>query len=94
LFIISAESLGYFKFYKNTLHLYGMEKKAFRSQLFRRQIEVYEPDYWPIVHAETLYRIKDLEIKKCSCFKCMQDLDRLNDYLNKLMSHSQEPIKK
>ena len=71
-----------------------MEKKAFQSQLFRRQINIYETDYWPIVHAETLYRIKDLEIKQCSCFKCCQDLDRLNEYLKRLMSHSQLPIKK
>lgn len=71
-----------------------MEKKSFNSQLFRRQINAHEPDYWPIVHAETLYRIKDLEIKKCSCFKCMQDLDRLNEYLNKLMSHPPVPINK
>jgi hypothetical protein len=71
-----------------------MRKKEFQSQLFRRKINVYELDYWPIVHAETLYRIKDLEIKKCSCFKCIQDLDRLNEYLKRLMSHSQTPIKK
>lgn len=72
--------------------MYSMEKKEFQSQLFRRKINVYEQDYWPLVHAETLYRIKDLEIKKCPCFKCMQDLDRLNEYLKKLMSHSQGPI--
>jgi len=70
-----------------------MEKKEFQSQLFRRKINVYEPDYCPIVHAETLYRIKDLEIKKCSCFKCIQDLDRLNEFLNKLMSLSPTPLK-
>jgi len=48
-----------------------MEKKAFRSQLFRRKIDVYESDYWSIVWAETLFRIDDLEFRKCTCFKCL-----------------------
>ena len=70
-----------------------MVKKAFHSQLFRRKIEVSEPDYWAIVYAETLYRIKDLEIQNCSCMKCNQDLDKLNDFLTRLRSHSPIPLK-
>jgi hypothetical protein len=63
-----------------------MNKKTFHSQLFKRQVEVTEQDYWPIVKAETLFRIKDLEIRNCSCFKCKQDLEKLNEFLAKLLT--------
>jgi len=71
-----------------------MEKKEFQSQLFRRKINIYEPDYWPLVHAETLYRIKDLVIKQCSCFKCCQDLEKYKDFLTRLRSASVLPQNK
>lgn len=61
-----------------------MKKKDFHSQLFKRQIHVLDPDYWPIVRAETLFRINDLEIRNCSCFKCKQDLENLKDFWEKL----------
>jgi len=70
-----------------------MKKKAFYSQLFRRDISVNDKDYWSVVYAETLYRIKELEVKNCSCMDCNQDLDKLNNYLNVLRTHSQTPIK-
>ena len=65
-----------------------MEKKSFQSQLFRRKIEVSEQDYWPIVYSETLFRIDDLEFRKCSCFKCTTDLENYKDLLTRLRSAS------
>lgn len=64
-----------------------MKKKDFHSQLFKRQIQITNPDYWSIVKAETLFRIKELEIKNCSCFKCKQDLEKLNKFLTKLLTN-------
>ena len=71
-----------------------MEKKSFQSQLFRRKIEVCEKDYWSIVFAETLFRIDDLEIRKCTCFKCSQDLEKYKNYLTLLRSASVLPQNK
>ena len=39
-----------FTFELNAIHLYSMVKKEFQSQLFRRKIEVSEPDYWSMVY--------------------------------------------
>ena len=50
-----------------------MEKKAFHSQLFRRKIEVSEPDYWMYLYAEALYRLKQLEDLNCPCGNCFGD---------------------
>ena len=77
-----------------TIHLYSMEKKAFHSQLFRRIIEVSDPDYWAIVHGETIFRIYDLEVRKCTCFKCIQDLEKYKDFLTRLRSASVLPQNK
>ncbi len=71
-----------------------MEKKSFHSQLFRRKIEVSEPDYWAIVHGETIFRIYDLEVRKCACFKCSQDLEKYKDFLTSLRSSSVLPKNK
>ena len=71
-----------------------MEKKAFHSQLFRRKIEVSELGYWSIVYGETLFRIDDLEFRKCTCFKCSQDLEKYKDFLTRLRSTSVLPQNK
>ena len=71
-----------------------MKKKVFQSQLFRRKIEVSEQDYWSIVYGETLFRIDDLEFRKCPCFKCTQDLEKYKDLLTRLRSASLLPQNK
>ena len=67
-----------------------MAKKSFHSTLFSQEIKDSNPDYWPYVIAETLYRIKDMEIRNCSCFKCKEDLERLKEYAEKIMAHKRE----
>lgn len=71
-----------------------MVKKSFDSQLFRRKINIYEPDYWSIVHAGTLFRIKELETANCSCFKCKQDLEKYTAFYVRLRSASLLPQNK
>ena len=80
--------------YHTGIHLYSMNKKVFHSQLFRRKIEVFEQDYWSIVYGETLFRIDDLEFRKCPCFKCTQDLEIYKDLLTRLRSASLLPQNK
>lgn len=67
-----------------------MAKKSFHSTLFRKEIKDSKPEYWPFVIAETLYRIKDMEIRNCSCFKCREDIERLKEYADKNMDHKRE----
>ncbi|HEX9252212.1 MAG TPA: hypothetical protein VF870_08215 [Ignavibacteriaceae bacterium] len=61
-----------------------MKKKSFRSQLFRKEIQVNDPEYWIKVYAELLFRIDELEMQKCNCFKCQTDLDRYLNFFQKL----------
>jgi hypothetical protein len=61
-----------------------MKKKSFRSQLFRKVIEPNDTEYWIKVYAELLFRIDELEMQKCNCFKCQTDLDRYLKFFQKL----------
>ena len=63
-----------------------MKKKAFRSQLFRKEIMVNDPEYWIKVYAEFLFRIDDLEKQNCNCFKCQTDLENYRAFFEKLKS--------
>jgi hypothetical protein len=61
-----------------------MKKKNFRSQLFRKEINENDPEYWIKVYAELLFRIDELEEQKCNCFKCQTDLDKYLKFIQKL----------
>ncbi len=68
-----------------------MAKKGFYSQLFKRFINKNESDYTAIVKAELLFRIRELEKKNCSCFQCQSDLEKFENYLEK-MNDSNEKL--
>jgi len=61
-----------------------MKKKVFRSQLFRKEIQENDPEYWIKVYAELLFRIDELEKENCNCFKCQSDLDNYKSFFEKL----------
>jgi hypothetical protein len=63
-----------------------MKKKVFRSQLFRKEIQENDPEYWVKVYAELLFRIDELEKQNCNCFKCQSDLDSYKSFFEKLRS--------
>jgi hypothetical protein len=58
-----------------------MRKKSFHSLLFRKTIEPGDKDYWQKYYAEALYRLRDLEERNCSCLKCRQDREKLEDFV-------------
>jgi len=60
-----------------------MKKKNFRSQLFRKEIQENDPEYWVKVYAELLFRINELEEQKCNCFKCQTDLGNYKSFFEK-----------
>ena len=67
-----------------------MIKKVFYSQLFQRNIAKTEKDYSAIVKAELLYRIQQLQSENCSCFQCQSDLEKYQDYYNKIIGKNEK----
>lgn len=67
-----------------------MIKKRFYSQLFERYIDKNENDYNAIVKAELLYRIRELEKKNCTCFQCQTDLEKYQNYYEKLINFNKK----
>jgi len=67
----------------NTIHLYGMAKKEFYSQLFRKYIKIDDSEYSAKVMAEALYRLKEYEGKNCSCFYCLTSKQKLIEFVEK-----------
>ena len=65
------------------IHLYGMAKKEFYSQLFRKYIKIDDPEYSSKVLAEALYRLKEYEGKNCSCFYCLTSKQKLKEFVEK-----------
>jgi len=61
-----------------------MFRKKFKSYLFNRDINPDEKDFIPIVKAELLYRIFDLDEKKCSCMGCTQNREKYYNFLQKI----------
>jgi len=55
--------------------MYGMQRKEFKSRLFRKKIKVNEIDYWFFLYAEALYRLKQMKDLKCtSCYCFLETL--------------------
>ncbi len=61
-----------------------MKKKSFHSNLFNKTINQDSIDYNPIVKAELLFRIKELERENCSCFECTDNLEKFRKYYDKI----------
>lgn len=59
------------------------KRKRFYSKLFRRYIEPGEYDFFERVHAELLYRIREMERVGCETINCKMKLDEYYEALNK-----------
>ncbi len=62
-----------------------MKQKQFKSLLFKRIIDPVEKDYSAIVKAELLFRIFELDEKKCTCIGCTENREKFYDYLKKIV---------
>jgi len=47
-----------------------MQRKEFKSRLFKKKIKASETDYWFFLYAEALYRLKQLDDLNCTCCYC------------------------
>lgn len=61
-----------------------MQRKQFKSRLFKKIIKIDDLDYWSYLYAESLYRLKQLDDFKCPCGFCFSEKVRL-EYLIRQM---------
>ena len=61
-----------------------MQRKQFKSRLFKKTIKPDDLDYWFYLYAESLYRLKQLADLKCSCGFCFAEKVRLEHLIQKM----------
>jgi len=72
-----------------------MQRKNFKSRLFRKNIKSDDLDYWFFLYAEALYRLKlNLELN-CPCSECWVEKTKLNHLLDQIEEEGHiTPIKR
>ena len=71
-----------------------MFRRKFKSYLFGRDINPDEKDFIGFVKAELLYRIFDLDEKKCSCMGCTENREKYCNFLQKILKAEREAFDK
>ena len=61
-----------------------MDKKTFKSRLFSKIINPDNPDYWIILYAEILHRLRLLEDQFCDCHFCKDEAAHLNQIIKQM----------
>ena len=61
-----------------------METKPFKSRLFSKIINPDNSDYWIILYAEILHRLRILEDRFCACHFCTDERDHLNSIIKQM----------
>jgi len=65
-----------------------MDRKEFKSRLFKKKIKADNKDFWVFLYAEVLYRLKQLDDLKCPCSHCFSEKLKL-EQLIQLMEEDQ-----
>ena len=61
-----------------------MQRKEFKSRLFKKKIKSDEKDYWFLLYAESLYRIKQLDDLNCTCCYCFSTKLKLEHLIHQI----------
>ena len=61
-----------------------MQRKDFKSKLFKKKIKSEEMDYWLYLYAEILLRLKKHDYLKCTCSYCISDKLKLEHLLHQI----------
>ena len=61
-----------------------MNRKKFKSRLFKKTIKGDDLDYWLYLYAETLYRLKMNTELNCPCSYCWIERAKLNHILDQV----------
>ena len=68
-----------------------MERKEFKSRLFKKTIKADDLDYWLFLYAETLYRLKLNAELNCPCSHCWVERVKLNHILYQIEEEGHIP---
>jgi len=68
-----------------------MERKLFKSRLFKKTIKIDDLDYWSYLYAESLYRIRQLDDLKCPCGYCFGEKVRIEHLIQKMEEENHIP---
>jgi hypothetical protein len=68
-----------------------MQRKEFKSRLFKKVIKIDDLDYWYYLYAESLYRLKQLDDLKCPCGFCFTEKVRLEHLIQKMAEENHIP---
>ena len=69
-----------------------MQRKDFKSKLFKKKIKSDEMDYWLYLCAEILFRLKQHEDLKCTCSYCFSYKLKLTHFLHQLEEERYIPL--
>ena len=61
-----------------------MQRKNFKSRLFKKNIKADDLDYWFYLYAESLYRLKLNTELNCPCSDCWVEKTKLNHLLDQI----------
>ncbi len=61
-----------------------MQRKEFKSRLFKKKIKADNIDYWFFLYAETLYRLKQMEDLNCTCCYCFSEKLKLEHLIHQI----------
>jgi hypothetical protein len=68
-----------------------MQRKQFKSRLFKKVINKNDLDYWSYLYAESLYRLKQLDDLKCSFGFCFSEKVRLEHLIQQMEEENHIP---
>ena len=72
-----------------------MQRKQFKSRLFKKIIKIDNLDYWVYLYAEALYRLKLNTELNCPCSECWVEKTKLNHLLDQIEEEGHiAPIKR
>ncbi len=68
-----------------------MQRKNFKSRLFKKNIKADDLDYWFYLYAESLCRLKLNTALNCPCSECWVEKTKLNHLLDQIEEEGHIP---
>ena len=61
-----------------------MQRKQFKSRLFKKTIKQDDINYWDYLYAESLFRLKQLEDLNCPCSFCFSEKVKITHLISQM----------
>ncbi len=68
-----------------------MQRKDFKSRLFKKNIKAEDLDFWFYLYAESLYRLQLNTELNCPCSECWVEKTKLNHILDQIEEEGHIP---